>query len=84
MTRAEAVVDALVSSFHKDMLDPSMRGDRFNPATFNIERWVDCHLFLYYARKGHPRLVVRQRALLRARKLWNKLWNIKKEHYVGC
>lgn len=76
ITRADKVADAIVTHFYEDMQDPKMRGRNFDPNTFNIENWVNIHLFMYYRTKGYPKSDVRQRALIRARKLWNELWNI--------
>jgi len=76
LTIAEKIADAIVNRFYEDMNNPEFRGPRFNQNTFNIERHVDVHLFLYYSKKGYPTAKVRKRAIKRSRKLWNKLWNI--------
>ncbi len=76
ITRSDVVADEMVNRFYTDMQDPRSKGSKFDPATFNIERHIDVHLFLYYRTKGYPKPHVREKAQIRARKLWNKLWNL--------
>jgi hypothetical protein len=76
LTKAENAVKVIVKSFYDDMQDPNLRGENFNPITFNIERWVDSHLHLYY-KTGNVKPEARERALISARKLWNHLNHIR-------
>ena len=78
-TIAELAAKAITEHFCKDMKDPELRGDKFNEKTFNIERWVNIHLFMYYKTFGWKIKVPlrsREKAAILSRKIWNEFWNI--------
>jgi hypothetical protein len=71
MTIAEKVAKILTEKFWVDMQNPLYRGSKFNPLKFDIEGYVDVHLFVYY-KIGKVPSKSREKALLLTRKIWNE------------
>ena len=72
MTKAEKAARSNAWWFYTIMQIPAYRGPNFNEASFDIEEYVDGHLFRAY-KSGRVPPKSRHKALALARKTWDKL-----------
>ena len=70
MYKSERIAKLITEWHFKTMQKPKFRGPKFNEFDYDIESWVDEHMYVYL---DNPSTQDLKRAAVMSRRTWNKL-----------